>query len=190
MTLPKNPFVRYLAYSQAVFFAAVLLCIAIAPASLAANTGLSYFGVREKTVLIYGIGLILSAYFILKALRFAPKVPGMWPVTRGLRLLPPLMAGVAITPYSIDNWFDWIHHALGITLFSLQLLIAIWLVARSFRDWLNWLLLAAQFAGGIISLIYLAPSHGLLIQGQLIFQAAFGILLFRNLLRLKHYERG
>ncbi|HET9850583.1 MAG TPA: hypothetical protein VFP35_03105 [Candidatus Saccharimonadales bacterium] len=170
--------------SQAVLYGSFLLCVLIAPASLAANNGLSYFGVHPLTAIPFGAGLIISAYLIFSAL-------GRWqanlhkPVRRALQVVALLMIGVVLTPYSISSWFDYLHTAIGTCLFVIQLIVAFWIIKKGGWHWRDVLLLAIQVAGGVIALIYLKLDQGFLLQGQVIFQLAFSGILLNNLEVLK-----
>lgn len=177
----KDPLVRYLAYSQIAFYASVLICTILAPAGLRDNDGLSYFGVHKITIIPYGAGLLISAYLVLKSLNYLSEAKKLIPLRWSMKSVAWLMAGIVVTPYSIDNWFDWIHTTIGTTLFSIQLLLVIWLILTIKNDWINWLLLVVQVTGGLISLFYLAPPQGFLLQGQVLFQAAFSVILLRSL---------
>jgi hypothetical protein len=177
----NSSFRRYLVFSQVTLYATVLLCVALAPSSLSANSGLSYFGVHKLTVIPFGLGLLVSAYFILKSTHFLPAATtGHKRLGLALRTISLLIVGIVVTPYSLGNWFDGVHRVFGITLFSVQLLLAIQITVFIKRDWPNWALLNLQLAGGLLSLIYLSPPQGFLIQGQLLFQLAFSIILLRN----------
>lgn len=174
-------FRHYLIRSQLLIYATWLICILLVPASLNANSGLSYFGVHKLTIVPFSFGMLASAYFILKSLHFQPneQVKSRW-FNYALRAIALCMVGIIITPYSFGGWFDLAHRTFGISLFSLQLLLALWLVMFNKRSWMNYGLLGLQIAGGLVSLVYLNPTHGYLIQGQLLFQMAFSAILLRN----------
>lgn len=176
-----SSFRHYLIRSQLLIYATWLICILLAPASLSANSGLSYFGVHKLTIVPFSFGMLASAYFILKSLHFQSneQIKSRW-FNYALRAIALCMVGIIITPYSFGSWFDTAHRTFGISLFSIQLLLALWQVFIK-RSWSNYGLLALQITGGLISLVYLNPTHGYLIQGQLLFQMAFSIILLRNL---------
>lgn len=174
----EDQFKRYLVYSQIVIYATFLICIALMPSSLAANSGLSYFGVHRLTIVPFGFGMLLGSYFIMRASHYLAST-AKW-LNLALRGIALLIVGIIVTPYTFDGWFDVAHRTFGISLFSLQLLLALWLVMFNKRSWMNYGLLALQIAGGLVSLVYLNPTHGYLIQGQLLFQMAFSAILLRN----------
>ena len=73
----------------------------------------------------------------------------------------------------------------GSVLFVLQLLLSGWLVVRvNYNIWAI-LLALLELAGGVASAAYLKYTHGLLIQSQILFQLAFGVLLIYTQPRLQ-----
>lgn len=174
-------FRRYLTYSQIAIYAAFLICIALEPSSLGANSGLSYFGVHRLTIIPFGFGMLLGSYFIMRASHYLTAMTraARW-LNLALRGIALLVVGIVITPYTFGGWFDVAHRTFGITLFSLQLVIALWMIIFNKRSWLNYGLIGLQIVGGLISLVYLNPTHGYLIQGQLLFQMAFSAIILRN----------
>lgn len=183
-------FKHYLTYSQIAIYAAFLICIALEPTSLGANSGLSYFGVHRSTIVPFGFGMLLGSYFIMRASHYLTTMTtaARW-LNLALRGIALLIVGIVITPYSLGGWFDVAHRSFGITLFSLQLLVSLWMIIINRRAWLiNYGLLALQMIGGLISLVYLNPTHGYLIQGQLLFQMAFSAILMISLDRFKYQD--
>ena len=176
----KRLVLKYIVLSQVVLYATFALCIALAPASLADNSGFSYFGHHRLTVIPFGAGLILAAYYLLKT---AAPLKGMRQhkvLHLGLVAMAPLMVGIVVVPAIGNGWYDLIHRVFGSSLFVIQLILAVWLVWQARKSWLNWLALLVQVAGGVIALIYLHPAQGFSLQGQLIFQAGFTVVLLRN----------
>lgn len=158
--------------------AMLLACIFIRPAGLAANDGLSYFGGFLNTVVPYSFSFLLYAYFLwrvasLLALSFLGRYG--WFVALVLRTMAVFLAGLVLTPHTLVNS---IHTAFGSALFSLQLLLSLYLLAVR-RDWLNAVIFIAELTSGLTALYYLPRPVGLLLQSQVIFQLAFGLLLRR-----------
>lgn len=182
MRFPQQPFKRYLVYSQLATYITFLACIAIAPASLADNSGFSYFGHHRWTVVPFGAGILTAAYFLLRSAEFLPSNARTRKLKIFFRSLPILMTGLVVVPAVGNGWYDFIHRLFGTALFLAQLGLAGWLVWRIKNDRLNWLLIILQVSGGLIALIYLNPVQGFELQGQLLFQLAFSVLLLRSLI--------
>ena len=89
-----------------------------------------------------------------------------------------MAVGLLLTPYTVSSLFDSIHDTCGSILFVAQLIIGGWLVYR--RQFAYWsiILLLIQLMAGITAYIYLAPKHGYLIEAQIVFQVAYGQLLY------------
>lgn len=177
MTLNRLAY-TYLIRSQLIFYATIAVCIALAPASLGDNSGLSYFGRHWLTVVPFGLGLLVAAYYIYSAAQQIRRSEAWRNLHHGLMIIAPGMVGIVIAP-SI-SWVDAIHRIFGSVVFVTQLLLSFWLVGQVRKDLPNGLLIGLQLAGGIIALIYLSPAQGFSIQGQIIFQLAFSGILLRS----------
>lgn len=169
---------RLLILSQVSFFGFLAVCILLIPEGLAANRGISFYGAHPADILPLGLGFLTSSYFLLQAARTMPShTPAERLAIIALRLMTVLIIGVLITPYSLGYIVDVIHTIIGAALFILQLAMAIWLLAVIVPDWQTVALLVTQLAGGFISLFSLINILPFLIQGQILFQVAFGLLL-------------
>ncbi len=175
-----EPAFRYIMYSQTVLYATFALCIILAPASLGDNSGFSYFGHHKLTIIPFGAGLLLSAYYLLKAASSLKELSRHKILRISLTAMAPLMAAIVVVPAVGNGWYDLIHRIFGSSLFVIQLGLAGWLVWQARKSLFNWLALALQLLGGIIALIYLHPAQGFELQGQLLFQAGFTVIMFRN----------
>ena len=185
----NNASVRYLIYGQIGFFVCISIAILLAPSGLHANHGLSFYGVTWPTTVLYAIGFFLIGYFSAKATKyFASDSVEHKVITKILRLVPWLLFAIYVTPYSVGQWMDDIHSAFGSTLFVLELGLAIWLAFFVLRDRILKFLTITQFAGGLVSFFSLLGFMSLLIQGQIVFQLAFGVLIIRAVAALSEPE--
>jgi cytochrome bd-type quinol oxidase subunit 2 len=184
MKTMRSSVVRYIIYGQICFYTGLLACIVLKPHGLAANDGISYYGVYRETVLPYVFALLGCAYFCIKAaeqfteaafklLKYAFSVIGL------------LIIGIMVTPDSLSQFMDGLHRACGSSLFVVQLLLSGWFIVRLRYDWRAVGLTTLELAGGIASFIYLSPAHGLLLQAQILFQLSFGALAIYALKRLQ-----
>jgi hypothetical protein len=169
-----------LVLGQACLLAGLLVCVVLRPDGLGANDGISYYGIFRQTIVPYAIAIIGSALLTRRALRVvAPLFPS--PVyVRGLAGgLAAMSVGVVLTPYSLDTLFDWVHTMFGTAVFALQLLLAGQVHRWSGGDGWMTFLLVTQFLSGVVAAVFVLPEHGFLIQGQVVFQLAFSVLLIR-----------
>ncbi len=173
---------RYINYAFSGFFALLVVCITIAPQGWTADDGISFYGGHLQTIVPYILAFGVCAFFLLKAADVLQNVPNMRWVAWLFRVFCLLFLVLVITPYTNDH-LGAIHDGAGATLFILELIIAVWLVATSF-DWPAAGLLTAQILGGVAALYYLPTKEGYLIQGQMIFQIAFWLLIARQFNRL------
>jgi hypothetical protein len=165
---------------QAVFYAGLLVCVALRPDGLGANDGISYYGIFRQTVVPYAVALLGPGYFTWTALRTAADFT---PAPAYLRRMADVLAAssvlVVLTPYDANLVFDWVHTLAGTLLFALQLVLGLRLLGWSGGDGWTTGLLVAQFVSGVFCAVYVLPKHGFLLQGQVVFQVAFSALLIR-----------
>jgi hypothetical protein len=180
--------IKRFVYGQVFFYLGLLAAVALQPAGLAANDGISYYGIYLKTVLPYTVGLLGTAYFTGLAgttLRQKELLPIRWVLIASA----PLLTIIALTPYSFGRVVEDTHTTAGAILFILQLLLSGWLIVKSRFAWWAICLSLSELACGIMSFIYLHPKDGLLLQMQVLFQLAFGILLILSLYKLLSTKR-
>src|SRR5487761_1648497 len=120
---------RTIVLGQICLYAGLALAILIKPQGLAANAGISYYGIYARTVGPMAAGLLGSAFFCWLAAG-QMREPNLQPVKVGLIVFGLLTIVIVVTPYSVSNFLDWLHTTAGSALFSLQLLLSFWLVAQ------------------------------------------------------------
>lgn len=173
---------RTVSYGVAAAAALFAVCILIRPQGLGADNGLSYYGDFKTTIIPYSLAFFAAAYSYLEAARYVKDGRGFaGNLALALRAMAALMVGLLVTPSSLVNP---IHTFMGTTLFSLQLAVSMWLLLKFFKDWQTTLLVAMMWLSGLAALYYLPRSQGLLLQTQVVFQLAFGLLLIRTLDKL------
>lgn len=180
----RNKALLFFTGQQVCFFGGLAVNVALRPAGLGANDGMSYYGIFANTFPFYEFSLLGTAMFSLLAARLV-NLPQLRPLRYGLLAFGLLIIVIALTDYSLSAAFDLSHTIAGIILFIVQLAVSFWLLAK--LEWATWplLFMILEVIAGIVSLIYVLPSHGFLIQAQVIFQLAFaGLLLcgFKELL--------
>jgi len=146
--------------------------------------GMSYYGVHRKTIPILVLGLLVSIIFFLKAAsRF--DTPGVGhSISMALKVFVSAAIALFLTPYSVNNYFDLAHKAIGTALFLWQLTLSLdWTLGRV-RDRISWLAILLEVVGGLAALLSLPTnSLGYQLEGQLLFQIGFFTLL-------NHVSRG
>lgn len=177
--------VHYVVYSQLFFFGMLAVCVALVPRAATGNLGLSYYGTSRTTIVPYTAGLLLTAYFLIKAGHKLPQdTTTLRYLTEVLIVLAVLVVGVWLTPYSVDMLFDRAHIATSAILFMVELALAGWLVYGSCRGLINGLLLGVQIAGALVSMLSSVNTADLMLPGEFVTQLAFGVLLIRCLHQL------
>ncbi|GAA0391901.1 hypothetical protein GCM10009530_48980 [Microbispora corallina] len=167
---------------EACLFGGIALCVVLRPEGLAANNGMSYYGVHWLTVTPYVGALVGAALFIRRGLRgVAAATPAPEHVRRMADVFVALLIGIVLTPYTLGGAVDWAHRGLGAALFALQLVLGTRLVAWAHGDVLGVAFLLVQLGGGILAAVFVLQPDGLLIHGEATFQLGFGLLLVRVL---------
>ena len=170
---------QYLVMAQLSLYITVLICVLIKPSGLAANDGVSFYGGHISTVTPYIIGLMVSAYLTYMAgYDLSNKYPFLL-IKLALFGIAILILGIIVTPFDASRVVANTHELIGIILFSIEFLITGLLVFINLTI-TNFFLLIGQIMGGLIAYYYLNPAQGFLLQGELIFEVFFGIILIKN----------
>lgn len=173
---------RYVTYGQLIFFVTVGVCVALLPRVAAHHGGLSRFDIHKATFVPYTLGLLLTAYFLMRAARaLAGKTRTLRILTEALVALAALVVGVSLTPYSLSTLVDWAHVAASAALFFGELLLAFWLVLAHDRDRLNLVLLVILVVAAFAAFLSELGAADRLFGGELLAQAAFSVMLVRCL---------
>lgn len=171
---------RYFLIGQASLLISVLLCIIILPQGLFANDGISYYSSHKATILPYILGLLSVALFSFKLSRSLPGNSHL--VLRlGFKTITFLIIAVVIVPYGISYTFEYIHTLLSAALFLVQFLMMWWLAFKIKTDIINLALLLLLAAEMIITVMYLDPKAGYLLEGEVAFQLTFGLAAYRTI---------
>jgi len=148
--------------------------------------GISYYLVHLDTFVVLALGFVGCIVALLVEARDL-EGDGLARVLRwSFRAMAVLLALIMCTPYTWNTFFNWAHMTAGAMLFVLQLLLSGWLTIRYLsRKAFNWAMILLQVTGGLLAMWSL-PDNGinLLLQGEVIFQAGFTLLLLYSLSHL------
>lgn len=181
---------RYLVCGEAAFLALMLCCCAIHPSWTAVKRGVSYYGNSVATGVPYGAGfglLILLSALGLAGLeresavgrRFRCAVTGVLG----------LMAVVPVTPYAVDEAFDWLHIGVVSVLFVAGMALGAWL-AFGLRDRTAVVLFSIESAAGISAFAAQLGLHDYMIPSELVFESAVFALVLAAIRRFAHFPGG
>lgn len=167
------------------FYLLLIVCIFLRPQGLFANDGFSYYGDYAQTILLYRLAFIVTGLLTFLSSWFLPKAMPFIAIKFVFRIMPVLLLGVVVTTAPGHTKLDIVHVGIGMTLFVVQLLTACWLALFIYKDRFNqWLLILLLFSG-LISLIALEGIISYLLEGQILFQLAFGALMMHTLIGLR-----
>jgi len=156
-----------------------MICIIIRPGGLAANNGISYYGTYLNTLPFYVIALTGSTLIGFQtSQRLMDNKYKNFKYFFGSLFF--LTLGLILFPYNFNNFYSLTHQLIGTIIFLVQAIFSLYIVIRLKKDFLNTILFAFQILGGLIAAYYLFPEKGFLIQGQILFQIAFGLIIIKN----------
>ncbi len=156
------------------------------PQGLKANQGFSYYGDHARTVMLYRLAFTASGGCLLFSALFLPDVQPFRVIKLAFRLMPLLLLGLVLTTAPHSPLLDTIHRPIGVALFILQLALSCWLAFFVCKDRLNQWLFVLLLLSGLASFLALIYVIHYLIEGQVIFQLAFGVLIIHSLRKLKN----
>lgn len=175
---------RLIIWGQVCFYVGLLIAVLLRPAGLSANSGISYYGIFAETFIPFEISLLGGAVFTWLCAQHINETD-LRPIHDSLLVMAVLTSIVAVTPYAVDNLMDSIHRVSGALLFTLQLILSFWLIAKLHHAIWAILLTMAELIAGIACAVYLYPTHGYLFQAQVLFQFFFSALLIYGLRQLQ-----
>lgn len=168
-----------------IFLILLALCVYLRPESIKANDGISYFASFSDTVIPYLVAYFFSSLFYFFAgyvLRFSKDTESKvfaW----SFQIFSLLMLGLAATPHTV---LIRTHVFFGSMLFSLQLILSLWIVTVQTRKLLQVALFLLQLGAGIFSAYYLPKEQGSMLVSQVVFQTAFVLMVFLSLRHAPH----
>ena len=164
---------RALVGGAAGFWLAVLVCLVISHSSTTEHDGISYFGVRGDTLPVIVAGYASVSVGMLLAARRLPVDELGRRLALPLRCWPACFVALLITPFDKGAALNWTHMTLGVTLAISQGAVTVWLCSVLFVP--RVLVPAAlELVGGLVSALSIPDtSFDYLLQGELLFNAAF-----------------
>lgn len=175
------PAARVALFGQSVLYLLIAAQILMRPKGLTANDGLSYFDTFSNTAPLYTLALAVNGFCSVRSAWLLPKQSTLcrW-IAIGLWLIAACLLGLIFTPYSLGFPFNRIHVGFGSALFTVQMTIAIALAFRVRDRFTGWLA-GIQAVAGVGCLLSLMHVTGCQIEGQVVFQLCFGLILLRYL---------
>ncbi len=176
--------VRYLWLCFGSFVATVVVCLALNTSGLFGHAGLSYFGNLGKTITPYSIGLVASAYFLLRACYTLGSPQGLVSQSfrYGLEGIAIGLFGIVATPsLSSLHLIRDIHVVFGVLIFILQAILSLYYLIRVRKANADWAFLVLQLVAIIIAILSFG-SVGvlkLMLLAQVLAVMAFFALLIR-----------
>ena len=190
----KYKAVRKIVYSQIIFGITLLVCYMLWPASNGELHALSDYGTSLPTAVPYAAGFLAVMALMFGAARDLPQTTDvnrkLSKIFVALALALPVLVA---TPYTWNTFLFVVHMGAGGFLYVTELVVAVWLATRLFRDRINLMLVGLQLTGGL-AMFFALDQIGVLhaqnvVFGQALALVAFSLLLVRVVLRIEkvHY---
>lgn len=170
---------RYLLAGELSFFIFLAIQIWLRPAGWSANSGISYYSVIWPALVPYLLGLWVSAALIWLSAHYLPTNQTTGTIRAYLRFCAIWMIGLSLAPDISYTIFSRIHLVFGTALFLTEFYLSLLLARRSSSGSI-WLLFSLLTAGGLLSFISLVNILPWSIQGQILFQLAFCLLIAQS----------
>ena len=172
------PKINNVLLAEIILLVGLTLDIVIRPTSLSNNSGISYFGIFLNTLPAYVVALSASSYLLA---RFGLlQVKKYKPVKFMLMALFPFNVLLICFPYDVNRFYADTHQTFGVLIFVSELLISFYILEKFNKRSINRWLISIEFISGLFSAYYLSPKSGFLLQSQIVYQIAFGLILFFN----------
>ena len=176
---------RYLRLSGAAFAVTVATCVSLRPGDVLTHNGLSFYGNFQTTLLPYGVGLGLTAFFLLRASQ--QMLPGteMHEVRLPLMVIANALLGVVLTPsFSASRLVQGLHVLFGAVVFGTQVAVSRRLLRPGAIRSDRWLLTLQLVAFGFVLLSLGGIGElSLMLPAQALTSGAFAALLLRAVRR-------
>lgn len=173
---------KYLLLAALSSLAAVSICILLEPTVVFTHYGLSYYGNFRDTLFVYGIGLGMTAYFLMKACRSMQGTSAGDSFGRGLEGVSIALLGIVATPsLSPFGLVQDLHVGFGLTIFVAHFLMSSHYVTHRRRDNVNLTLLGLQFIAILVAAVSF-PASGvisIMLPAQVLAIVSFGLLVLR-----------
>jgi hypothetical protein len=150
------------------------------------HDGLSFYGNFERTILPYGLGLVITSYFLLKACRTLVNTRAAQSFRLGLEAIAIALLGIVATPsLSHSMLIQDLHVIFGFIIFVTMAILSLHYLGREGRYKLDWILLGLQ----MVAIVLVALSFrtvavlDIMLPAQLLASIAFGTLLVRAVVR-------
>ena len=145
--------VRYLWLSITSLVTTVVVCVILQPDGVLSHAGLSYFGNFGRTLIPYSIGMVATAYFLLRACFTLGSPHGL--ISRsfryGLEGIAIGLLGIVATPsLSPLHFIRDVHVAFGIIIFITQAVLSLRYLIRVRGGAADWALLVLQLFAIVI----------------------------------------
>jgi hypothetical protein len=165
---------RVLVGTQGLFFFALAWCVLLEHNHAAETSGISFYGVNHRTVILAIMGYVIAAVGLWRAswlFREGGFDPLLW---IGLRCVAVMLILLLMTPYNAGTFFNWAHMSVGVVGALVQMAISISLLKR-YGSIAAIAAFSVQLIGGILGAFSLPDWHfQILLIAETLFELGFG----------------
>lgn len=145
---------RYLIIAFVTFLGAAGICMLIRPDLFDhPDYGLSFFGSIRATLVPYTIGLLTVVYCLWSIAKLLKPYKQARPLRLGFLFGAGCLLGITLTPMALHPIVWWTHIAISIVLMFSQIAVTVWVLCRKESTWIEYIIGALFFAGGIATVL-------------------------------------
>ncbi len=179
----SDPVLHQVIVSEIVLLSTIMVCTIMIWNNNLNVYGISYFGVRIPTLPVVAFGFVAGSIILIMASRKLPDFAPFGLVKLTLRVVSVGIVLLLLTPFTVDTFFNWTHMTLGAIIFAIEMYTGVVLCFKHLQDRVSKWALALQFFGGVLAMLSVPDNMlNFMIEGEVIFQLGFMILL-NHLLR-------
>jgi len=161
---------------------AAIVCVALRPSDVLSYDGLSFYGNFRETLLPYGLGLVATSYFLLRACLTLVDSQVARSFRAGLEIIAIALLGIVATPSFSYLWFvQDLHVVFGLVIFIAQAVLSLNYLRHAEHTTFDTILLTLQVLAIVVAALSLHEIHALslMLPAQLLAVVAFDTLLLR-----------
>ncbi len=175
---PTREVRRWMVATQAVFFAALVVCVLIDASYTAQNDGMSFYGVYGPTIALVVVGYGTASVGLWRVGQWFARHGGPAILFLGARVVAVGLILLLVTPYDEGTFLNWSHMTVGVAVALTQLASTIALLRRAATS-RHVLIFSLQLAGGVVAAASLPDWHfPMLLAGESVYALGYALSLY------------
>jgi hypothetical protein len=177
-----NRLLLYLWLSALTFLAGVAVCMLLDPTAIISHSGFSYYGNLRRTIIPYGLSIVGSAYFLIRACQLMKSTAVARSFRVGLEGIAVALLGIVATPsLAAFSPLQDLHVLFGLFIYAAQAALSLHFLIHVRGAVMDWFLLCCQLAAVVLAVLsfHAVNMLSVMLPAQLLAVCSFGALLIR-----------